>query len=133
MKKEFLAVFQITKLIVFEVNYCTLGGNKTPHFTTSTSEFIKSKRDYKVCGQAQDILLPKTSIAYRFWKKWGAKHLQDLTQAEYDEMWNDLQHLKATYNGIFMDLSTIQKPYFPRVPFWSIVELSKRKLKTKDR
>lgn len=133
MKKEFLAVFQITKLIVFEVEYCTLGSNKTPRFATSTNKFIKSKRDYSCCGQAQDILLLKTSVAYRFWEKWNAKHLQDLTQAEYDEMWNDLQHLKATYNGIFMDLSTIQKPYFPRVPFSSIVELSKRKLKTKDR
>lgn len=30
--KEFMYCFQISKLIVFEVEYYTLGNNKTPYF-----------------------------------------------------------------------------------------------------
>lgn len=59
--KEFMYCFQISKLIVFEVEYYTLGGNKTPYFSTSAAEFIRSKRDYNRCGQAQRELLPKHS------------------------------------------------------------------------
>lgn len=33
--KEFMYCFQISKLIVFEVEYYTLGGNKAPYFSTS--------------------------------------------------------------------------------------------------
>lgn len=46
--KEFMYCFQISKLIVFEVEYYTLGGNKAPYFSTSAAEFIRSKRDYNI-------------------------------------------------------------------------------------
>lgn len=36
--KEFMYCFQISKLIVFEVEYYTLGGNKAPYFSTSAAE-----------------------------------------------------------------------------------------------
>lgn len=80
--KEFMYCFQISKLIVFEVEYYTLGGNKAPYFSTSAAEFIRSKRDYNRCGQAQRELLPKHSPARRFFEKWDYCHLHDLTPAE---------------------------------------------------
>lgn len=66
--KEFMYCFQISKMIVFEVEYYTLGSNKAPYFSTSAAEFIRSKRDYNRCGQAQAALLPKGSPARRFWQ-----------------------------------------------------------------
>lgn len=66
--KEFMYCFQISKMIVFEVEYYTLGSNKAPYFSTSAAEFIRSKRDYSRCGQAQAALLPKGSPARRFWQ-----------------------------------------------------------------
>lgn len=72
--KEFMYCFQISKLIVFNVQYYTLGSNRTPHFVTSANEFIRSKRDYSRCGQAQVDLLPKGSPARRFWQKWDPAH-----------------------------------------------------------
>lgn len=54
MKKEFKYYFQITKLVMFEVEYYTLGNNKNPYFATSANKFYKNKRDYECGGQAQD-------------------------------------------------------------------------------
>lgn len=129
MKKEFLAVFQITKMIIFEVSYYTLNLNKKPYFTTSANEFIRSKRDYSRGGQAQASLLPKGSAARRFWEKWDDCHLKDLTDEQYSELLNDLKELKTKYNYIFKDLSKYDKPYSPRIDFSSVVELSKQKPK----
>lgn len=70
MMQEFMYCFQITKMIVFKVEYYTLCDDKTPHFSTSAARFIRSKRDYRECGQAQDRLLPKGSLARRFYEKW---------------------------------------------------------------
>lgn len=44
--KEFMYVFQISKLITFEVNFYTLGTNSAPYFSTSANEFCRSKLDY---------------------------------------------------------------------------------------
>lgn len=51
--KEFMYCFQISKLIVFEVEYYTLGTNSAPYFSTSANEFCRSKLDYTRGGQAQ--------------------------------------------------------------------------------
>ena len=70
---EFLMAFQISKLIIFEVEYYTLSTNSKAHFTTGACEFIRSKRDYSCCGQAQDHLLPQGSKAREFWEKWDVR------------------------------------------------------------
>ena len=44
MKKEFKILFQINKMVLFEVSYYTLGNNNNPYFTTSAMRFIRSKR-----------------------------------------------------------------------------------------
>lgn len=98
--KEFMYVFQISKLITFEVEFYTLGTNSAPYFSTSANEFCRSKRDYTRGGQAQRDLLPKFSPARRFFEKWDHCHLHDLTPAEYEEVTADIENLKARYNYI---------------------------------
>lgn len=131
MKKEFLYVFQITKLITFEISYYTLGKNKSPYFATSTFEFIRSKRDYKTGGQNQEKLLPKDSLAYNFYKKWDCLHLHDLTEREYKAITKDIELLKNNYNFLYK----IPTPYHTNISFYEIVELSKKepkKINTKE-
>ena len=89
--KEFMYVFQISKLITFEVNFYTLGTNSAPYFSTSAYEFCRSKLDYTRGGQAQRDLLPKFSPARRFFEKWDHCHLHDLTPAEYEEIAADIE------------------------------------------
>lgn len=96
--KEFMYVFQISKLITFEVNFYTLGTNSAPYFSTSANEFCRSKLDYTRGGQAQRDLLPKFSPARRFFEKWDHCHLHDLTPAEYEEIAADIEELKTRYN-----------------------------------
>lgn len=129
IKKEFQAVFQINKMITFEVDYYTLSNNKSAHFSTSANEFIRSKRDYLRGGQAQADLLPKGSKARAFWEKWDSLHLCDLTDEQYTELLKDIEELKANYNYIFDDLSDRIKPYNPNISFWRVVELSKQEPK----
>lgn len=128
--KEFMYCFQISKLIVFEVEYYTLGGNKAPYFSTSAAEFIRSKRDYSRCGQAQRELLPKRSPARRFFEKWDYCHLHDLTPAEYEEITADIEQLKARYNYI-EDVRDTFRGSRSSIPFYKIVELSKQTPKKK--
>ena len=123
---EFLMAFQISKLIIFEVEYYTLSTNSTAHFTTSACEFIRSKRDYSCCGQAQDHLLPQGSKAREFWEKWDVKHLHDLSPEEHTELLSDIEELKKHYNYISRDLDISQRPYNPRISFYNLVELSKQ-------
>ena len=52
--KEFHAVFTLSKIKIFEVNYYTLGSNNSPYFTTSAAIFNRPKTDYNRCGQCQD-------------------------------------------------------------------------------
>ncbi|MCM1237235.1 MAG: hypothetical protein NC489_44775 [Ruminococcus flavefaciens] len=128
-KKEFMYCFQLSKMIVFEVEYFTLGDNKHPYFSTSAAEFIRSKRDYSQCGQAQKELLPKGSLARKFYDKWDHLHLKDLTPEEYAEITADIEELKTRYNYI----EDIQDCfggcagcyYKTHIPFHEIVELSK--------
>ena len=128
MKKEFKYCFQITKLIMFEVEYYTLGNNKSPYFVTEANEFFKNKKDYKSGGQAQDRLLPKNSFARQFWEKWDKKHLKDLSDDEYREVVKDIEELKEKYNYIEYIKDTFKGKY-ENFSFGEIVLLSKADLK----
>ena len=97
--KKFWA-FQISKTIIFEVEYTQLRGNKTPDFSTQANKFNRPKTDWERCGQAQEALLPKSGEAYKFWKKWDKKHCQDLTDEEYNDLLKDIELLKECYNFI---------------------------------
>ena len=125
MKKEFLAVFQVTRTITFEVEYYTLGSNKNPDFSTSANEFNRPKTDYNRCGQCQEDVLPRGSKAYQFYKKWNYKHLLDLTESEYEEMIADLEILKNKYNYIIEEPSKNHSS----ICFHTCKELSMMKLK----
>ena len=117
-KREFNIAFQLSKMILFEVSYITIPGNKTPHFSTSAEEFIRSKSDFCRCGQAQEILTKGFPEVRNFYKKWDKYHLNDLTQEQYVEMIADLKELMEKYN--FVEYSGT---YF--IPFHMLVELSK--------
>lgn len=126
--KEFMYCFQIDEMRVFEVRFYTLSSNKTPYFATSAAQFIRSKRDYKQCGQAQKEILPKGSAAIRFYNKWNRLHLHDLTQEEYDAVTADIEGLKERYNYIEDVRECFGKSvgcYKTSIPFSQIVELSK--------
>lgn len=126
--KEFMYCFQIDKMTVFEVEYYTLGGNKSPYFSTSAARFIRSKRDYSECGQAQERLLPKHSAARRFYDKWDRLHLHNLTPEEYAEMAADIEELKTRYNYIEDVRDCFGRSagcYKTHLSFYDIVELSK--------
>lgn len=115
MKTEFKYTFQITRKVIFEVSYYTLGSNKNPHFTTSAAVFNQPKTDFSQCGQCQDSVL--TGKAVKFYKKWDYLHLKDLTAAEYEEIIEDIEELKNAYNWISGQSFSAQR------------ELSKSKLK----
>lgn len=127
MKREFKYVFQITKMVTFEVEYYTLGSNSSPHFSTSANEFIRSKRDYNRCGQAQNDLLTKGE-ARQFFEKWDELHLKDLTENQYNELLDDIEILKDKYNYIEKNKDTF-KGVYDNFSFYQIVELSKQELK----
>lgn len=128
MKKEFKYYFQITKLVMFEVSYYTLGDNENPYFVTVANKFFKNKRDYECGGQAQNQLLPKNSIARQFWEKWDKKHLKDLSDDEYREVVKDIEELKEKYNYIEYIKDTFKGKY-EDFSFGEIVLLSKSDLK----
>lgn len=126
--KEFMYCFQLDKMTVFEVSFYTLSTNTTPHFSTSAARFIRSKRDYSECGQAQERLLPKHSAARRFYDKWDRLHLHNLTPEEYEEMTADIEELKARYNYIEDVRDCFGRSagcYKTHLSFHEIVELSK--------
>lgn len=76
------------KTITFEVYYGDLKAKQNPCFSTTANS-----RDEG--GQAQDRLLPEGTVVRAFWEKWDMYHLQMLTMAEYEEMLNDLEIVKA--------------------------------------
>ncbi len=124
-QRSFHYVFQITKLIVFEVDYSRCRDNHNKHFSTSASQFVKNKQDYDCCGQAQRELLsnPKGVPAYRFFKKWDKKHLRDLSTIEYANVIGDIEELKSCYNYLErFDIGT-------HFSFGTIKEFSKQTLK----
>ena len=127
--KEFMYCFQIDKMTVFEVEFYTLSTNKTPYFSTSAARFIRSKRDYSVCGQAQEKLLPRCSTARRFYDKWNRLHLHNLTPEEYAEITADIETLKSRYNYIEDVRDCFGHSagcYKSHIPFCEVVELSKQ-------
>jgi hypothetical protein len=97
--------FQITKKIVFEVNYYRLGSNKNKHFSTSAAQFNQRKTDFNHCGQAQSKLLKEGRTAMQFYKKWDHRHLNDLTEQEHAEILADIEALKKKYNFTQTDTS----------------------------
>lgn len=126
--KEFMYCFQIDKMTVFEIEYYTLSNNKSPYFSTSAAQFIRSKRDYSRCGQCQKDILPRHSAARRFYDKWDRLHLHDLTPEEYEEMTADIEALKARYNYIEDVRDCFGRSagcYKTHLSFYEIVELSK--------
>lgn len=130
--REFHYVFQITKLIMFEVDYYTVGSNSQPYFGTSANQFYKNKSGYTQGGQAQEDLLPHASAAYKFYKKWDSKHLCALTPEEMDNLEKDLKILKNTYNYLEWRMTDENKNSAIRsngFSFYSTVEFSKQKLK----
>ena len=128
MKKEFKYCFQITKLVMFKVEYYTLGNNENPYFATSANKFYKNKRDYECGRQVQDQLLPENSIARQFWEKWDKEHLKDLSDDKYREIIKDIQELKEKYNYIERIKDTFKGKY-ENFSFGEIVLLSKADLK----
>lgn len=97
-KTEFKYTFQITKKVIFQVSYYTLGSNKTPHFATSAAVFNQPKSDFNQCGQCQkDVLLGN---AKKFYFKYDFLHLSDLNDEQYENIINDIELLKDQYNWI---------------------------------
>ena len=95
----FSVVFQITKTIMFEVDYHKVGGNENPYFSTSAMVFNRPKSDYKHCGQCQNSVLPIASKAKLFFKKWDKHHCKDIMDGEtYKELVKDLIELREKYN-----------------------------------
>jgi len=126
-KKEFHCMFEITRNIIFEVGYYTLGSNKSAHFGTSANLLNRPKSDYKQCGQCQPDLLPKGGVAMRFYEKWDKKHLGDLTEDDYNDLVIDLSELEVRYNARFYDNDR------DNIPFYEVVEFSKMPLKPKPK
>jgi len=97
-KIEFKYTFQITKKVIFEVSYYTLGSNKTPHFATSAAVFNQPKFDFNQCGQCQkDVLFGNV---LKFYYKYDSFHLLDLNDEQYQNIINDIELLKGQYNWI---------------------------------
>lgn len=121
--KEFLYAFMISRMIVFEIEYYTLSTNEHPYFATAANEFNRPKNDYKISGQAQNALLK--GEARKMWLKWDHKHLQDLSPEEYNELIQDIEHLKTVYpHFIEKKLDETKKPYSPHINFYDIKKIS---------
>ena len=95
---EFLYAFQLSKKIIFEVDYYTLGSNENPYFSMSAAEFNQPKSDYSRCGQCQEDLC--TGLALEFVNKWDYLHLRNPSDNEYREILEDIEDLKNKYNYI---------------------------------
>lgn len=124
--KEFYAVFQMSRTIIFEVRYCTIGNNPTPDFATSAAQYARNKRDYTRCGQAQPDLLKGYRTAMAFFKKWDAHHLHTLTPEQYAEMRADLEALQSRYNYILTEAEEGEKMRRSGYGFYQIAEWTKQ-------
>lgn len=97
-KEEFKYTFQITKKVIFQVSYYTLGSNKNPYFSTSSAQFNQPKTDFNRCGQCQkDVLFGNVK---KFYFKYDSLHLMDLNDEQYQNIINDIELLKDQYNWI---------------------------------
>jgi hypothetical protein len=97
---SFHYAFQISKLIVFEVQYYRLSNNKSKYFATQAAMFNRPKTDYIECGQAQKSLLKEAKKAMQFYKKWDYIHIKDLNEQQHAEMLIDIEELCNQYNFI---------------------------------
>ena len=99
--KVLYAVFQLSKTEIFEVNYYYCGSNDKPYFATSAAVFNQPKSDYSRCGQCQEDVLHKYTLARKFFEKWDKHHLKILSDADYYKMRIDLESLFDEYNHLF--------------------------------
>lgn len=112
-------IFQLSKMVMFEVSYKRLRGNKSPHFSTVTQVFCKNKRDISCTGSDN---LKNFPLAYEFEQKWNGERLHKLDVEKYDELLRDIEELKQEYNWEFTKSGD-------GFPFNREVELSKQKPK----
>lgn len=125
-RQEFMYTFQITRTVIFEVNYYTLGENKSAHFSTSADVFNRPKTDFNRCGQCQNEVL--TGYAHKFWAKWDKHHGKDLNDNDYKELLQDIEELKSRYNYIDTIRDTFAGTHY-RHSFYNQKELSMQPLK----
>ena len=114
-------IFQLSRMVMFNVSYRRLAGNKQPYFATSAQVFCRNKRDITRGGQCQADVLKVFPAAYEFWKKWDKKHLHRLDYKTYQELLDDIKFLKEEYNWDYINSDSF--------PFSREVELSKQKPK----
>lgn len=112
-------IFQLSKMVMFQVSYKRLRGNKLPYFSTVTQVFCKNKRDISCTGSNN---LKNFPLAYEFYQKWDGEHLHRLDVEKYDELLRDIEELKQEYNWEFTKSGD-------GFPFHREVELSKQKPK----
>jgi hypothetical protein len=120
---SFHYLFQVTKQIIFQVDYYRLGNNTHKHFSTAATELSRNKSGIVCCGQAQDELLKEHPQALFFYLKHDSKHLKDLTPAQHQEMLQDLEQLKQRYN--YLEKIDADRGF----NFYAEQELSKEPLK----
>ena len=125
---EFHVKFAMSKTIVFNVDYYTLGGNKNPYFATSADQFNRPKTDWNICGQAQNELLKGHMMAQRFFKKWNVMHLKKMNDVQYNELLSDLDKLFEYYPYI---LSQNNEPSFRDFGFHTVQSFSMKVYRNK--
>ena len=114
-------IFQLSRMVMFNVSYTRLMGNKQPHFATSAQVFCKNKKGITRGGQCQSDVLKDFPLAYEFWQKWDNKHLHRLDVEKYEELLSDIEELKEEYNWDYTKSDSF--------PWYREVELSKQKPK----
>lgn len=129
---EFRCAFQITRYLVFEVRYHTLGRNPEPYFATETARLNARKSDYMECGQCQERILP-AGPARDFWEKWDGKHLCLLTNGEREAVWADIEALKGHYSHIAIASDKFGTEDRRDIRFEDIVRLSKEPMRKTKR
>lgn len=118
--KKITLAFRIAKKKFFEVTFGDVDSRgQAPYFSTGAGVLNYVRSDWNQCGQAQESVLPKNSVAYKFYEKWDKKHLHNLTLEEVNELENDLQALKEKY------------PYIENQRFYNIVAFDREQSKKK--
>lgn len=84
----------------FNVQYYRIGGNKYPYFSTNCDVMNYVRSDINMGGQCQKAVLPKNTLAFRFFEKWDKKHLQQLNEDEMNEVLADIEELKNKYDYV---------------------------------
>lgn len=98
---RFNIAFQITKYILFEVDFSKIGSNDVPHFSEYVIMFSHQKTGYMSCFRGQENALPLVSAAKIFYKEWYKYQMVDIMDsATYKKLLCDLDGLKEKYNYI---------------------------------